>query len=112
MNIKTKTMRHAKKLLSLTLSALGVLILSGFLSLKAITEDAKPSHNLVLAHHTDQPEGCYDMIMVPKPDRLLTDPSEKDAGQLDFNAFNHDYQACLESKKLSDILRAFIKSCA
>lgn len=95
-------MRHLKKVLSLTLSALGVLILSGFLSLKPITEQTIPTHNFVLAHHTDQPDGCYDMILVPKPDRLLTDPSEKDAGQLDFNAFNHDYQACLESKKQSD----------
>lgn len=106
-------MRHVKKALSLLASAFVVLIMSGFLSLKPVSQepprnlfvaDGVISGQVALAHHTDVPIGCYDATMVPKAVRLLTDPSKSDSGQLDFNAYNHDYQACDESKQPSDNL--------
>lgn len=98
-----------KKLFSLSLSAVAVLVLSGFLSLKPINSNpaALPTNAVApaYAHHTDTHE-CNDITMVPSV-RAETDPvlspampgregGIADSGTLNFDEPSKEYQACAE----------------
>lgn len=91
--------RVVKKFVSLFASAIVVLVISGFVRLEPISVPSQ-----VYARHTENPP-CRDITMfpagragtdaVPSPSSDFRNGST-DSGQMDFDAFAHQYQSCLE----------------
>lgn len=91
-------MKLARKIISYSFSAFAVLILSGFFSLRQVTEP------VAFAHHVPAGESpihaCRDITgttnQVPTENLAGRESGISESGQLDFNSPDLSYQACVE----------------